>query len=164
MAVSQEPIFDTPIPGISLTAELGGRPWQNPPRFSTVDEATDYYIERMSSDEFARKLVAVLELGVPITTIADVMSLSSVMEGVHSADVGILVSPVLVEFMILIADSADIEYKTGLEETDDPSKAAINRAIVRFKKQKVEDSEPETIEENNVAADMKLSGLMSRRL
>ena len=86
------------------------------------------------------------------------------MEGVHSADVGILVSPVLVEFMILIADSADIEYKTGLEETDDPSKAAINRAIVRFKKQKVEDSEPETIEENNVAADMKLSGLMSRRL
>ena len=28
-----------PYPGMSLTAELGARPWQNPPQFSTVDEA-----------------------------------------------------------------------------------------------------------------------------
>ena len=35
---------DGPMAGQSLTAEVNSRPWQNPPQFSTVDEA----IERCS--------------------------------------------------------------------------------------------------------------------
>ena len=52
MAITNQPSFDAPIPGQSLTAELGSRPWQTPSRFSTVDDTIDYYMERMSSEDF----------------------------------------------------------------------------------------------------------------
>ena len=56
--MNDEQSFDAPIPGMSLVAELGARPWQNPPRFSTVEDTVDYYIERMSTDEFSQKLIS----------------------------------------------------------------------------------------------------------
>ena len=169
----EEQVLDAPIPGMGLTAELGGRPWQQPPRLSTVEEAVDFYIERMSTDDFAEKLIATLEMGVPVTTIADVMNMSGVMDGTHSVDIGILVSPVLVEFMMFIADSAGIEYNTGLEKEEGPSKALINRAISKFKKEKAEQekTQPEEMvemmpmeaQEEEPTAEEKPVGLMARR-
>ena len=41
-----EPTFDAPIAGMSLTHELGARPWQKPSQYTTVDEAVQYYIEK----------------------------------------------------------------------------------------------------------------------
>ena len=40
--------FDAPIPGMSLTAELGARPWQTPAQYPTVDEAIEYYMNSMN--------------------------------------------------------------------------------------------------------------------
>ena len=79
MAMSNQPSFDAPIPGQSLTMELGARPWQNASRFTTVDDTIDYYMERMSSEEFMVQLAEVLEAGVPVTSIANSIQLSSVM-------------------------------------------------------------------------------------
>lgn len=160
-------MFDAPIPGMGMTHELGARPWQNPPRFSTVEQTIKFYTERMSTDAFADKLVDVLEMGVPVTTVADVMMMNGVMEGSHSVDVGILVLPVLMEFMMLIADSAGIDYTTGMDETDDrPSKGVMNKSIKQFKKEREQqDVEPEVmIEEEPVQAEAdKPVGLMARR-
>lgn len=173
MNIFEEQSLDAPIPGMGLTAELGGRPWQQPPQFATVEDTIDYYIERMSNNVFTEKLISTLEMGVPVTTIADVMNMSGVMEGIHSVDVGILVSPVLVEFMMFIADTADIEYNTGLEEEGGPSQALVNRALGKFKKEKAEQekTQPEEMvemmpmeaQEEEPAAEEKPVGLMARR-
>ena len=50
-------MFDAPIPGESLTFELGARPWQQAPQMSTVDEVIEYYMERMSTDDFMNQLM-----------------------------------------------------------------------------------------------------------
>lgn len=110
--------FDAPIPGMSLTHELGARPWQTPPQFPTVDEAIEYYMASMTSEEFMEQLIDVLEMGVPVTSIANSMQLSSVMEGKHSVDVGMLVVPLLMELIMMLGDSAGIEYETGLQNPD----------------------------------------------
>jgi hypothetical protein len=52
-----EPIFDAPIPGSSLTREIESLPYKNPPKYNTVEDAIDFYIERMSTEEFSDKLV-----------------------------------------------------------------------------------------------------------
>ena len=39
-----EPKIDAPIAGQSLTAELGNRPWQQPPQYTTVEEALQFYM------------------------------------------------------------------------------------------------------------------------
>ena len=91
MTELNQPLLDGPIAGQSLTAEINGRPWLNPPQgLNTVDEAIEYYLDRMSTEEFTDQLVDVLEMGVPVTTLANTIQLGSVMDGVHSVDVGML--------------------------------------------------------------------------
>ena len=53
-----EPTFELPVPGMAMTHEVGASPWQTPPTYATVEEASEYYIERMSSDEFRAESVA----------------------------------------------------------------------------------------------------------
>lgn len=113
-----EELFDAPIPGMSLTHELGDRPWQTPAQFPTVDEAIEYYMSSMTSEEFMEQLIDIMGMGVPVTTIANSLQLGSVMEGKHSVDVGLLVVPLLIELIMMLGDSAGIEYETGLQNPD----------------------------------------------
>ena len=42
--------IDAPIAGQSLTTEPGNRPWENPPQYTTVEEALEYYIHKLEED------------------------------------------------------------------------------------------------------------------
>ena len=121
--------FDRPIPGMGMTHELGARPWQTPPTYSTIEEASDYYIERMSNPKFKEQLLDVMEMKIPLTTLANTIQLASVMEGLHTVDVGMLMIPILVETMVLIGDSADVKYVTGMEETKSERPAMVSKLV-----------------------------------
>jgi hypothetical protein len=166
MAIEKdEPLFDAPIPGMSLTHELGARPWQTPPQFVTVDEAIEYYMSRMATEEYMEQAVEVMEMGVPITTIANTMQMAGVMEGKHTIDVGILTMPLIMEMLMLIGDNADIEYDDGLSDLPDnkTSAAALNkvRNEMRERIDEVEDEEP--MEEEAEPTSNEPTGLMARR-
>lgn len=166
-----EPVLDAPIPGMALTAELGARPWQNPPQYNTVEEALDYYIPRLSSDEVAEQLLDVLEMGVPVTTIANTMQTGGVMEGKHSVDVGMLILPVLIELIMFIGDTAEIEYESGLEKPDNIRGTLVDKAVAKFVDAKDDKEEPVldekeatgVIESMKSAAEERAGGLMGRR-
>ena len=158
--------FSRPIPGEGMTAELGARPWQNPPQFATVADALGYYIPRMAQDEFAKGLINTMEMGVPLTSLANIMMLSGVMEGKHSVDVGILIIPSLIETMRLIGDSAGVEYDTGMEK--DTTGANDNVAqMVAAKLASKDDVEPEQmpVKESIITEEIEkpATGLMARR-
>ena len=156
-----EPTFDAPIPGMSLTHELGARPWQTPAQFPSVDETIQYYMESMSSDEFIDQLIDVIEMGVPLADIANTMQLSGVMEGLHSVDVGALVSPVLIEMMSFLAESADVEYVVqAKQDKEDKISDAKMAKIIQKLELTTEEKEEESVEEVNKEA---ITGLMSRR-
>ena len=125
--------FDRPIPGMGMTHEVGARPWQTPPTYTTVEETSDFYIERMSSPEFKEQLLDIMEMGVPLTTLANTIQLGSVMEGLHTVDVGMLMIPILVETMMLIGDASGIKYVTGMEVTKSERPAMANRIIEEMK-------------------------------
>lgn len=167
----REPILDGPIPGMAMTAELGARPWQSPPQYKTIEEALDYYIPRLSSEEVTSQLLDVLEMGVPVTTIANTMQTASVMEGKHSIDVGMLALPVLIEIIMLIADTANIEYETGLDKPEKIRGSLVDKAVAMFEDSDKEDEEPVlkeeeakgVIEDMSSAANERVGGLMARR-
>ena len=162
-----EPMIDAPIAGQSLTAELGNRPWQQPPQYTTVEEALQYYIPRLTNPEMLDDLFNVMETGIPLTTLANAIQSSGVMEGKHSLDVGILILPVLMETMAYLAEESGIEYVAGTNKkigSDKPSKAAIARAIAMVKKEKGESSEePEEEMQTEMELEEPSGGLMSRR-
>jgi hypothetical protein len=168
-----EPVFDAPIPGSSLTKEVGSRPWKNPPQHSTLEEAVNFYVDRMSTEEFTDKLVTTLEMGVPVTSVVNVMQLHGVMEGRHTLDVSILLIPILMEMVALVADSVGIEYDMGLEDEarlEDHSNDMVEVAKRKLlDKQNFEVNEepemPEEVEINEESTENEeevLRGLMAR--
>lgn len=172
--------LEAPIPGMSLTTQPGNRPWEQPPQYATVEEALEYYVPRIMEPKLRDGLLDIMELGIPLTTIANTLQTGGVMEGKHSVDVGILILPVLMETLAFVADSAGIEYDMGIEDEEEelftPARVAL--ALKKMDKWKVNDSQKkeavETEEEEDEmheaeegaeeeAAEEMLSGLMARR-
>lgn len=166
MVNTPQPSFDRPTPGMSLTAELGNRPWQQPPQYATVEEALEFYIPRLTNPELIDQLFDVMETGIPLTTIANAMQISGVMEGKHTIDVGMLIIPVLIETMAYLAEEADIEYNAGSNIEEDRSKATDSRiALALSKVREATGEEPDQVEEEQEPPKepMQSGGLMSRR-
>ena len=175
MTELNQPLLDGPIAGQSLTAEINGRPWLNPPQYSTVDEAIEYYLERMSTEEFTDQLVDVLEMGVPVTTLANTIQLGSVMDGVHSVDIGMLVMPFIMEMIMLVGESSGVKYNSGMEnpnkgQTRDTLLNSVRAELETRMRQKEgmlfdeEGAEEQVIEEEPMEAPQEEPmGLMARR-
>ena len=106
-------------------------------------------------------------MGIPLSTIANSMQLTAVMQGVHSIDVGILITPIIVEMLAYLAESQDVEFKTGdeePEEDDQPTEGMIASALTRLKAQ---DDKPLSVpgidDEVQEEEEEEPSGLMARR-
>lgn len=165
-----EPTFDAPIAGMAMTHELGARPWQQPPQYATVEEAMDYYISRMGSDEFSDQLVDIMEMGIPLTTLANTIQMSGVMDGKHSADVGIMILPVIVEMMRFIGDTADVDYVTGMDaDKTEPRSSLITKSLKKLRDEQANQEEmPEQqVEQEEIEEEPEVTkepiGLMARR-
>ena len=162
------PSLDAPIPGQSLTAPLGDRPWQKPPRFPTAEQALNFYVDRLTSDRENGELMDLLELGVPIDSLVDTLQLGGVMEGLHSVDVGIIITPALAELVEQMAKSTDTEYTLTSEEIEEtlPTKSEVALGIKHLKDNDVgpliKKEEKEVIDEEPVEEEQP-RGLMARR-
>ena len=124
-------LLDAPIPGQSLTGEVGAKPWEQPPKLNTVDEAVEHYVPMFNDEEILSGVLSHIEDGVALTTMADLITKGGVMTGLHSIDVGLMVAPVLIEMMISAADAAEIDYKVGTEvdKKKGSTKASIQAAL-----------------------------------
>ena len=167
MAVrNTEQAFDAPIAGMSLTHEVGARPWQTPPEMVTLEEAVQFYLPKLSSKEFVGRLLDIIETGVPLTALAEVITLGGVMQGLHSVDVAVLVNPILVEFMANMAEKAGIKYTLGDTDgkEDTPDVILISRAMKNLKRQNIfDDDELEETEEEETVEEPAPTGLMARK-
>ena len=164
MAIEKkQPVFDAPVPGMAMTHEVGARPWQTPSQFTTVDEAINFYMDRMATEEFMEQAVQVMEMGVPVTTIANTMQMAGVMEGKHNIDVGMLVIPLIMEMLMLIAENADIEYDDGLSDT--PTNKTSDSTLDKVRREMKEriDTVEDASEEPEEVVEEAQTGLMARR-
>jgi hypothetical protein len=159
--------FDYPIPGEGMTAELGSRPWQNPPQYATVEQALEFYIPKLVSEELYDGILDSMELGIPLTTMADSMQSAAVMQGLHTVDVGILAMPVLIEMLAYIGDEAGIEYNLGMDKPIDEDKISSTKIALAMKKMR--EKLPEALEEREKEPEMEEpmpepapTGLMAR--
>ena len=161
MAFRETSDFDAPIPGMSLTHEVGARPWQTPSQMNTVEEGIDFYISRLVDRNMAGRLLDIIETGVPLTAIAETLTLGGVMQGLHTIDVAVLVNPVLVEVMEGLAKNAEVSYVVGDEdETEEPDPTLVKKAMSKISQTR-DQTEPE--EKDNEVPEEEPKGLMTRR-
>lgn len=122
-----------PIPGMSLTGAPRNVPWENPPMLATVEDTIAYYTDKLLDPETEDNILDVLDNQIDIETIADHLITSSVMNGIHSLDVGILINPVVRELIMLVADSTDTEYVESYKQQEKSKRIprSMARQIVR---------------------------------
>jgi len=123
------------------------------------------------SDDVYESLLDSMELGIPLTIMADSMQSIAVMQGLHTIDVGILAMPVIIEMLAYIGDDAGIEYNLGMDKPIDEDKISDTKIALAMKRmreklpQELDDreempEEPEAMEEDTPQP----SGLMARRV
>ena len=103
--------FGAPIPGQSLFTTPNERPYERPSELDTVDDALSYYFTNLRDPEIIDDLMTVVDMGIPLEPIVKTMYMSSVMNGIHNLDVGLIVAPVLSEFLAAVAKSYEIDFK-----------------------------------------------------
>ena len=139
--------LNAPIPGMSLTTEPGNRPWENPPSMSTVEEALEYYANRIfRADKFVMDdLVDIIESGFPIRNLANILQTTSVMQGRHTLDVGFLVLPAIEEMLMAVADLNGVKYVTAVEEIINSQRVSRRQARLAATEafKAIEELEPE---------------------
>lgn len=148
--------FIKPVPpGISWTAEPRSRPWSNPPKLVKVSEIAQGYIDNLSTPSAINNALGAIETGVPLAALANALMLASVASGVHTIDAGILVTPVIIEMLVTLAEIHGVEYQVFEKDPDEDIIPAriINRAMKKTST---------ASEEEVVAPVVELSGLMSR--
>ena len=165
MAIKTEPEIDAPVAGMSLTHELGARPWQRPPQYPTVEDALDFYLTKIGDNKLMYNVLSVVESGVAIPTIAETLTLGGVMEGKHTVDTAILVNPVIVEYIKGLADTAGIEYTMDAQESyvdSDLTETDFNRVEQEIIQKQLLPQEKVSEIKEEVTRDVPKKGLMSR--
>ena len=160
-------LFSAPIPGQALSSELGSRPWQQPAKYSNVEDALEHYADKITDPSINASLLDAIEMGTPITSIAEVLVQGSAMEGLHTIDVSILLLPVIMELLAYVADEAEIEYNMGLQGSinqDVISESKISLAMNKLRKKMPvsKDKEPMETPEVQPEESPQPTGLMAR--
>jgi hypothetical protein len=161
-------VLSAAIPGMSLTTEKGNRAWERPPQYTSVEEVIPFYLKSLSNKKFLGVMFDSMEAGAPVTVLVDTMITAAVAEGKHTLDVGVLISPIMVEAFMRIADRAGIDYTSGLEDPEDEGK--MSRASLRkmldkaFGSEQITEEQLEVREEvQDAVANMPTKGLMAKR-
>lgn len=180
---AQEPTFEAPIPGSSLTTELGSRPWEQPPQYADLNDVIDYYLENLFSSDGIDIVVSAAEMGNSAIDLAEQMTMTGTQNGLHTVDVGVLVAPILVEGIKTVANFTDVHIETGDEDDENRFTESMATVIQKrmsddieagegelpfdmedFSMSDEEMTEFEMEDEEMVAEEAPSSGLMSRRV
>ena len=122
-------IFDQPIPGQSSCGEPKNNPWEQPAEMSDVEEITKYYINNMANDDVIDDLAAVCQAGLSLKPIVDTIVSVGNMNGLHSVDAGMLVKPVIHEFLKQAITSTGVKVE---DDGKDYQKEAEEKELQRF--------------------------------
>ncbi len=134
--------FDRPSPGESLVVEPKSRPYERPAEMSKLSEVIDFYISRITSDEVIDNTIEMLDMGVPVELLVESMTTFFVMQGKHSMDNKMLISPVLHEYVRMLGKQAGVQVVDGLNPDSQPQEDATHLAEkVRMEIEKVAETE-----------------------
>lgn len=110
-------VLDGPIPGENYTSDTRNYPWHRPPEYTDVNEAVEWSIQKLTSDEAVHGLLTLIQAGLPIATATDMFVTSGIGQGKWTPDFAILIAGPVFRTIKLIAMGANIDFEEGLEES-----------------------------------------------
>ena len=126
-------LLEAPTPGQSLTDLPNNWPWENPPEMVDFEEATKYYIDKLANDEVMDDLSVILGNDMPLAPLVKTLLTTGVMNGLHSIDVSMVISPVIHSFIKAAMSNYDIVVRDDItnpeQEIEEGEKKRLQAAI-----------------------------------
>ena len=114
--------FNAPTPGESLTSSPDmPHAWERPPQHTQQEDAMEEIYMELTSDDALMPLINMIDEGIPLDQIAQVILYKGYTEGKFSPDLMLMLAEPTIYLLIAIADYADIkDYVLYEGEEDDP--------------------------------------------
>ena len=114
--------FNAPVPGESLTVSPDSKhAWESPPEYTNDEDALEALYFELTEIDTLRKLINIINDGVPLDEIAQVVLYKGYSEGKYNPDLMLTMIEPTIYLLIAIADYADIkDYVLYDGEDDDP--------------------------------------------
>ena len=132
--------FDGPIPGQGLTDEPGNYPWEHPPQFTDVVEASEFVWDRLHRPAFTEQVLAMLDAGIPVEALGRIIIFNGFMEGKWNPDVAFLIAAPVMKMIATMGITAGVD-KIKMSMSD----ITNNEQIQSIAKTKVNAEEAEKI-------------------
>lgn len=132
MDKAQAALMQGPIPGQSLTDEPKAFAWEQPPQINDPEDVLDFYVAKISDPEVSDNVLDMIDLGLPISVVADAMLSKGIMDGIHTVDMKLLVKPQIGMLMKRMAEEANIDYKETMDDYRDKDAEAKMRRMKKL--------------------------------
>ena len=126
--------FERAIPGQSLTTPPKSAPYERPPQISDPLKALDYHLELLNEPKAVEELMFFLEMGVDLVSLVEGLARNAVLEGIHSIDISLIISPVIHEYIKGYAEAMNIDYEEGFEDRDQDERISYARNEILARK------------------------------
>lgn len=113
------PINQGPIPGENFTSDTKNYPWHQPPEFVDINKALDMISGKLTEFKRANAILTMVEMGAPLTRVADMLLTAGISEGKWTPDFALLLAGPVTRMIELICIGFEVEYTVGIEEDED---------------------------------------------
>lgn len=126
-------MFNAPIPGESLTTAPKQYAWERPPEIVDPEYAIQFYLNKMVKPDVMEGLMDALEMGMTVKDLTEGMLRMGVSNGIHTIDAGLIIAPVIHEFVVSFAKELGIEYDEGFEDKEKMKKDREAKTYLKTK-------------------------------
>ena len=168
-------MFDGPIPGASLTTELGAEPHEKPPVYTDPDEAYEFLMNKVQSPEAFKRIMISAKLDIPVELTVRAIVFSGWALGQYTHDVMLLIFGPVFDGVLDLLEENDIPHIALAERAEDDTLEEAMQELEKYEKFKSgEDVDSEMVseevseepeEETKEEPEMEIpdTGLMGRR-
>lgn len=168
-------MFDGPIPGASLTTELGAEPHEKPPVYTDPDEAYEFLMNKIQSPEAFKRIMISAKLDIPVELTVRAVVFSGWALGQYTHDVMLLIFGPVFDGVLDLLEENDIPHIALAERAEDDTLEEAMQELEKYEKFKSgEDVDSEMVseevseepeEETEEEPEMEIpdTGLMGRR-
>lgn len=113
------PVNSGPIPGENFTSDTKNYPWHQPPEFVDINKALDMLAVKLTDFKRANGILTMVEMGSPLTRVADMILTAGIGEGKWTPDFALLLAGPVTRMLELLCIGFEVEYEIGIEEDED---------------------------------------------
>ena len=168
-------MFDGPIPGSSLTEELGSEINERPPVYTYPDEAYEFLMNKIQSPDAFERIMISAKLDIPVELTVRAIVFSGWALGQYTHDIMLMLFPVVFDGVLDLLEEKGIDHIPLAERAEDDTLEEAMEELEKYEKFKAgkdvdtemaseevsEESEEEPEEEPEL--EIPDTGLMGRR-